>query len=202
MQTEDIYSSPKAALIDTNTPESENAFFSSSILKLAILYFATFGLYSLYWFYKNWKNYKDRTHENIMPIPRAIFYIFFTHSLFRAIKSESDDRGIDSNWNAAASATVFVLLTIASNVLDRISRTAETIGIVDYIGFAILFVLVWPLISAQRVVNRVNDDPEGKLNGSLSIYNFIFILLGLPLWVLVLAGFFNIDLSAVLGPVN
>jgi hypothetical protein len=57
-------------------------FYAVSQKKFLIMYIGTLGLYSVYWFYKHWSLYKKSENEEMWPIMRSIFQIFFTHSLF------------------------------------------------------------------------------------------------------------------------
>ena len=193
MTEENIYSTPKAELTDSHTAGSEIEFFPSSQTKLAILYFATFGMYPIYWFYKNWKLRKKAHGENVIPFLRALFYVFFTHSLFKKVEETSIAKGVATAWGATTLATVFVLLSILSNILEVINRESEVIGAIDYTGMIILVVLVWPLYVVQGVVNKVNNDPKGELNSSYSIYNYIFIVIGVLFWLLVMIGLFGLE---------
>lgn len=193
MTEENIYSTPKAELTDSHTAGSEVEFFPSSQTKLAILYFATFGMYPIYWFYKNWKLREKAHGENVIPFLRALFYVFFTHSLFKKVEETSIAKGVATAWGATTLATVFVLLSILSNILEVINRESEVIGAIDYISMIILVVLVWPLYVVQGVVNKVNNDPKGELNSSYSIYNYIFIVIGVLFWLLVMIGLFGLE---------
>ena len=195
MTEADIYSTPEADLEVARS--NQYAFFSTSILKLTVLYIVTFGLYPIYWFYKNWASYKEYTGIKLKPALRSIFYIIFTHSLFQKINEKAVNQGIETKWNAYVLATVFVLLTIVSSVLDTISRKTSSIGMADYISFALMFILMWPLITVQRTVNSVNNDPSGEINSSFSFYNYVFILLGVLVWILAVVGLSGIDISAL-----
>ena len=197
MSEENIYKTPEARLSVESYDESECLFFPVSQNKLIILFIATFGVYSIYWFYKNWKLQQKCMREKVNPALRSIFYIFFTHSLFRRIESAAKKEEIPTSWNANVLATVFVILSIISNVLDRVSRTTETVGIVDYVSVLMVFILLYPLYMVQEVVNKVNGDPYGKLNNSFSIYNVIFIVIGVFLWFLVGIGFFQSDINSI-----
>ncbi len=202
MTEENIYSTPKAELTDSHTAGSEIEFFPSSQIKLAILYFATFGMYPIYWFYKNWKLREKAHGENVIPFLRAFFYVFFTHSLFKKVEETSIAKGVATAWGATTLATVFVLLSILSNILEVINRESEVIGAIDYTGMIILVVLVWPLYVVQGVVNKVNNDPKGKLNSSYSIYNYIFIVIGVLFWILVMIGLFGLESDYINDLIN
>ncbi len=86
MSEEDIYTAPKSDLGNELTDGSKCEFFPTSQRKLVVLFIVTFGAYPVYWFYKNWALYKKNAEKKIMPLLRAIFYIFFTHSLFRIVE--------------------------------------------------------------------------------------------------------------------
>lgn len=197
MSDENIYAAPKAELCDADAAGRASLFFPTSPLKLAVLYFATLGAYPLYWFYKNWSIYKASSGESVTPILRAFFYVFFTHSLFNKIKDAAQQQGIEMPYGSGLLATIFVILALASNVLDRLSARTDEVGVVDFVGMVLMMVMVLPLLAIQRTVNRVNGDPAGALNSTFSGYNFIFMLLGLPLWLMVIVGLFDLDVSFV-----
>lgn len=201
MSENNIYTAPKAELIDK--PEEENPeFFPTSTKKLIILYIATLGIYPVYWFYKQWKYQQKVMDKKIIPILRSIFLVFFTHSLFRNIEAAAEKKNIAVSWGANALASVFIILIILSNVLDNFNRHSETITALDYISLLLLFPIAIPLYMVQLTINKINNDPQGKLNSRFSIYNYIFILLGVLWWLLILVGFQVIDLEAVLSSMD
>ena len=197
MSEEDIYTAPKSDLGNELIDGSKCEFFPTSQRKLVILFIATFGAYPVYWFYKNWELYKKNAEKKIMPLLRAIFYIFFTHSLFRRVEDAARRKEISISWGASSLATLFVILTITSTILDRAAENSVTIGLVDYASLAMVFILLGPIYMVQEVVNKINDDPQGRLNSAFSIYNFIFIVLGGLMWILVGIGLFQLDVSFI-----
>ncbi len=197
MSEENIYTAPKSELGNEPIDESRREFFPTSQRKLVILFIATFGLYPVYWFYKNWALRKKNVEKKIMPLLRAIFYIFFTHSLFRRVEDAAMRKGISISWSAGPLAAIFVILTIVSSILDRTAENSPTIGIVDYASLAIVFVLLGPIYMVQEVVNKINDDPQGRLNSSFSIYNYIFIIIGVLMWMLVGVGMLQLDIDFI-----
>ncbi len=140
---------------------------------------------------------KKNAEKKILPLLRAIFYIFFTHSLFRRVEDAARRKEISISWGASSLATLFVILTITSSILDRAAENSVTIGLVDYASLAMVFILLGPIYMVQEVVNKINGDPEGRLNSSFSIYNFIFIILGGLMWILVGIGLFQLDISFI-----
>jgi hypothetical protein len=167
---------------------ADGTFFPVASTKLAVMYIVTFGLYGVYWFYSNWRLQQPYLNKKINPALRAIFYVFFTHSLFRNIKRAAERKGIATDWPADMWATVFVVVTIASNFMDRASSELAGMAYLNIIGLALVFVLVLPLCKAQELVNMINDDPGGALNRSFTVYNYIFIALGGLVWVMAVMG--------------
>lgn len=76
-----LYEAPQSTLSDVESLEDKE-FYVVSIKKFTILFMATFGFYSIYWFYRNWKMSKAKYRDDIWPVARGIFSIFFVHSLF------------------------------------------------------------------------------------------------------------------------
>ncbi len=54
--------------------------------KLAILSVVTGGVYDIYWLYRQWQHIKLRDSLSVKPFWRAVFYIFFTYSLFKRLQ--------------------------------------------------------------------------------------------------------------------
>ena len=87
-------------------------FYVVSEFKFTLLFFGTLGLYQIYWFWNHWNSFKHSTKTSMIPILRAIFSIFFTHSLTREINSEIVSKGIDYKWDPGVVATWVVILNI------------------------------------------------------------------------------------------
>jgi len=203
MSGKNIYTAPESDLSIESIDGSKREFFPTSQRKLVILYIATFGYYTVYWFYKNWELYRKNAGKKILPLLRAIFYIFYTHSLFRRVEEAAMNKGISKSWGANRLATGFVILIIISYFVQTPSQKPETsgfylrlnvsdFGIWDFVSVAIFFILLSPIYMVQEVVNKLNDDPQGRLNSSFSIYNFIFIIIGALIWMLLGILFFQL----------
>ena len=197
MNNNELYATPKADLIDSENDNTQR-FFPASRKKLVIMYFATLGLYKIYWFYKHWdlqKSQKSLAGDDMIPLLRALFYVFFTHSLFKRIEDAAEIKNISKSWSAGPLATLFVILTLVSNFLDRISMRSDVYSMTDYIVFLLLLVLLFPIYAVQGTANQINNDAEEKLNSEFSIYNIIFILIGLVFWFLILVAALDVDVS-------
>ncbi|MDP5238162.1 hypothetical protein Q9Q94_01395 [Uliginosibacterium sp. 31-16] len=182
----DVYAPPKADLeIDDGVLEE---FYVVSKSKFLTLYLSTLGLYGIYWYYRNWKQQKQAHGLSIWPLPRAIFQVFFIHSLFRAISDGLRRNGLSYAWNAGSVATPLVIITLISNVADRLS--AKDIGEpwTGLISLATLFVMAALLNLAQGAVNAACKDPQGLSNKEFSGANIVWIVLGVIFWALALFG--------------
>jgi len=185
--TDEIYKPPESDLV-SGREEQTHRFFIVSKSKLAVLYLATLGLYLLYWFYSNWRSFRDTTGEKLWPIPRAIFYIFFTHSLFNKVDANLKAREIEFAWSPNLLATLFVILSIAGNVLDRLSFREIGSPYTDVVSIAILPVALLILLKAQQAINLSEDDPEGSSNSRFTVFNYLWIGLGFLFWALIVLG--------------
>jgi len=184
---DEIYKPPESDLT-SGREEQAHRFFIVSRAKLAVLYLSTLGLYALYWFYINWRNFRDATGEKIMPLPRAIFYIFFTHSLFRKVDANLKTRNIEFPWSPGLYASVFVILAIAGNILDRLSFREIGSPFTDVASIALLPVSLLLLLKAQQAINLSLDDPEGDFNSRFTVLNYLWIALGVIFWALIALG--------------
>ena len=153
---------------DNIEKSSENAgadqpeFFPVSEGKLITLYILSFGLCGIYWFYKNWKLQQPKIDKKILPVMRAIFSIFFTHSLFNRINKSAEHLEEKHKFNANLLATLFVAAIIIGNILDRVTMntgilealSSNTIIITSLIIFMIS---VYPMAVVQATVNSQPD---------------------------------------------
>ncbi len=183
----------KQSSSDTSFDSKGPEFFPVSEGKLMTLYILSFGLYGIYWFYKNWKLQQPRMEKNILPMMRAIFSIFFTHSLFKIINQRAKQLDTKHRFNANVLATFFVATIVVSNIIDNFSFSSATMMdlsnnsiIITAIG---LFMLsVYPLVKVQATVNRINNDMLGYLNHKYSLWNYVMMALCVILWVLLAMG--------------
>ncbi|EAR59985.1 hypothetical protein [Neptuniibacter caesariensis] len=184
------YAAPAAELKDAGSDSDVKSgdFYVVGVTKFTILFFATFALYPLYWFYRNWRAHKEATNANIWPVPRAIFSIFFTHSLFSIIDASLKSTGKSYNWKPSLVATLYVVFSIVSHMLDRLSMKEIGSPLTDVLSLAILPALYYPLLIAQKAVNQLEGDPEGEANQSLTVPNFLWMLLGIIFWALAIFG--------------
>lgn len=95
MEIDNIYRPPQ---VDMEAPAPQALekpaatsapFFQTSPLKVAVLSIATFGLYRFVWFYRQWAR-REKHGEDVSPLGRTIFLIFFVYGLFQDVNEEID----------------------------------------------------------------------------------------------------------------
>jgi hypothetical protein len=177
------------------TPESELAinddstkFYVVSIKKFTILFFLTVGLYSIYWFYKNWALYKSQTGSSIWPIARAIFAIFFTHRLFSEVQDSLNENEKTFDWNPNLVATIYVILSILSQILDKLSMKEIGSPITDLLSLVIIAFIYLPLLKAQKAINLSQGDIKGQANEKFTAANYIWMTIGVLIWIMTWFG--------------
>lgn len=179
---------PAADEVQLSAGEDRNLFYVVSKRKLAILFLATMGLYSIYWFYKNWDQYRDNTPYAseggaIWPVMRAIFSVFFIHSLFRKIKESAPAAPLLAQWSTNAHAWTMIALLMVSNLLDRLSARGIGSPETDLLSLLILLPLLSSFSKAQAMVNISCGDPDGTTNGKLTKANWAWMVAGGLVWV-------------------
>jgi hypothetical protein len=175
---------------------AEHPFYVVSRRKLTILFIATFGVYAIYWYYKNWSQYRkhgpssDEARESIWPVPRAIFSIFFIHSLFNKVKALGQDQPQVAAWRDDLGAWWLVILSIAVSVLDRMERKSIGLPYTSWFGYLGFLLLLFAYLKAQAMINASCGDPLGKSNDKLTGANWVWIVIGGLCWVgLFMSGF-------------
>lgn len=153
-----------------------------------MLWFATFGMYSLYWFWRHWKLHKLDKKLDIWPVPRAIFAIFFAHSLNSEIDYRIQRERLQHRWSPAGWATLFVIAILGGRLILRFLELAlsplETLAILvamQLCGAAFAY-------HSQRAANIACGDPDARANRHLTILNGVWLLLGAAFWLLLSLG--------------
>ena len=183
----DVYRPPESDLL-LGSEEKAHQFYVVSKLKVTVLFLATVGLYVIYWFYINWRNYRDTVGEKIMPAPRSIFYIFFTHSLFNKVDAVLKNKQIEYEWSPKILATLFVIVSIASNILDSLSYDEIGSPLTDILSIMILPITLLIVLKAQEAINLSQNDRDGLFNSRFSLYNYLWLALGIVFWILIAVG--------------
>jgi hypothetical protein len=185
------YEAPRADL--TTVDSAQPPLYVVSNKKFWVMMVMTLGLYSVYWFYRNWKLHKLGVRDNIWPVPRAIFNIFFTHSLCRVVDARIRHAGLSYNWSPGTIATIYVVLVLIERLADRLNRGPEPDLLLIGAGFVALFAAILMLWRIQVAINVACLDPNGESNDHFSAANYAWMAVGLVLIALVIVGTFYAD---------
>ncbi|MCK4524853.1 MAG: zinc-ribbon domain-containing protein [Candidatus Andersenbacteria bacterium] len=140
-------------------------YFSVSTRKLVFMSIVTFGFYPIYWFYKNWIAVKNQGGENIAPLWRSWFAIFYSDSIFNRIFISAHKLGYkkEDSFFLAIVYAIFILL----------ARLDEP--------FNLLFLLsVLPLLPVQKAINFNNSKiiNDYEADNKFSIWEKIIFIVG------------------------
>lgn len=158
-----------------------SAWFAVSPLKLVLMSLCTLNLYLFYWHHEQWAALKRSRGDNVSPLARAIFSIFYTHKLFGEIADAAGERA--AGLHAGLWATAYVGFLIFDRVVSRLD-----VGGIGLLGLAApLFVL--PI---QREINRQlrEANPSADLNERFGPLNIVALVLGTGFLGLILIGLF------------
>lgn len=182
-----IYDAPKADL-GKDDRIADHEFYVVSTQKFTILFLATFGIYSVFWFYRNWKMYKNYHDDDISPIARGIFSIFFAHSLFEYVDLAIERKSQKYNWSPSLYATLYVLFAIGGRIADKLSESSIGSPLTDIISILLIFTTCFVLARVQVAINFSQDDEQAQTNSRLTLANYLWCVPGLAIWVLALLG--------------
>lgn len=186
------YAPPQATVADgparAAAAAREAPFHIVSPGKAAALLFATSGLYGVYWYWRQWSQHKRALHLDIWPIPRAIFMIFFAHSLNQEIDHRLRREGLRYAWSPNLWATLYVIATISARILGRIPDEMTSPRMVVGAMIVILSAEALAIHRTQRAANVASGDPEALANRRLTVANYLWIGLGTVFWALLLIG--------------
>ncbi|WP_160152032.1 hypothetical protein [Microbulbifer sp. ALW1] len=193
--TSDIYQAPEADLRqDTDQGQAvaaeDREFYVVSGRKFLVLMIGTFGLYELYWAYRHWKNYSDSHRAAMWPVMRAIFFLFFAHSLCSKIDASLLSTHKKHSWSPTLVATLYVVFSLVSSIGDRLSGMDGVSIWVSFVAFGVFPVLIWCLYRIQVAANIACDDPQASSNASFTPANFIWLAIGFAIWAALLFGLY------------
>jgi len=191
--TDNPYKSPESNPLAPQFREQEQQFYVVSKVKFTLLFVMTLGFYEYYWLAVNWYRHRKATGISVWPLPRALFPIFFTHTLISAIDERLNKNNIIHRWNPLLWATLYVLAGIAYGILGEIIELSygdSEAKIKSYAAITVLiestFVLIdyFILLQILKAINIGHADPTGSSNSKLTVINYFWILLGLIFIVL------------------
>ncbi len=183
------YAAPSHDQLELAT-EASDRFYIVSGVKFLLLYLLTMGLYGLYWDYKQWALIKRATRGDEWPVMRAIFSVFFQHSLNAEIDQSLRRQQIAFDWNHNARATAVVIVMLVASISGRMSNREFGGLAVDLISVACVPLLAVLRLQVQRAANAACGDPDGRGNSQFTAANIIWFVIGSLFWLLVLVGIF------------
>lgn len=172
----DAYTPPTAELYNE---EPQDIFFALSIKKLIVLTVLTLGIYSIHWFYKNFRYVKKTYNDNSLPALRAIFSVIFCYSLFLNISIAMENQKMDSRLQAGMLASVYIVCSIIGQFAPGM------FSLVSLMGALVIYWVNHKIILLNQLVNT-----SYLPNSTFYWYDWLIIVIGLLLWVLIVAGVF------------
>jgi hypothetical protein len=171
------------------TVNQSTKFYVVAPRKFWLLYMLTLGFYGIAWFYQNWVHFKRATRDDdIWPAPRALFNIFFAHSLGRMVEASIMRDGTDYDWDSTPAATTYVIVTVVAGVCDRLAWNHIGTPTTDFIPLLLLPVAGWQLFSFQQAINVASHDPLGTSNSRMNWVNWIWLGIGTLLTLFAVYG--------------
>ncbi|KQZ30472.1 hypothetical protein [Duganella sp. Root1480D1] len=182
--SDNVYAAPNANFDEPSHSGVDDRFYVVSTRKMLTLFFLTFGLYHLYWNFRNWQLHKLATGEDLWPLPRALFAILFTRTLYREIAAY-DSTGNWRDWDCETYANGMVFLMFAGYALSWGGKSSTFLTVVSILLLLPIGIL---LKQAQAEVNARCGDPEGSSNDTFTVANIIWCTLGGVIWFLFAVG--------------
>lgn len=186
--SDSIYAPPEA---DVTAPSGEQPrYYIVAPFKFILLSLLTFTLYFVYWFYKNWRLIKEDDNDDLWAPARGFFYIFFTHALFTDVQQSFKTQERKWDWQPGLLATLFVIVTIVGNIIDRFIPYEAYPVLGSLLPLASTFIATFLLLPAQKAINAVSGDDAGSSNSKLTMANWAWLIVGGIFWLLILIGIF------------
>jgi hypothetical protein len=193
MMENNPYAAPQASLV--TRLEDGSPFYVVSSRKYWVMLLGTMGLYEIYWFYRNWLLHKEHAGSDIWPVARAIFSIFFAHSLNRLVDQQIKRQGLVFAWSPGPYALVYMATYIGQHALTIMSFAEVGTSVTDVLGLTLLLIAGWVLWRVQQAINVACGDPEGEANSAFTAANFAWLVFGTLLWILTISGIFISDIE-------
>lgn len=165
--------SAEKPVVDKQLPSGEALpFYSVSLLKLCVLSVVSLSLYNIYWFYKSWKHISAASGESMRPFWRAVFCVFFCHSLAERVKEKAVAVKGTSSLQPGAIAISFFLLTV-------IGRLPDPYWLISVLSFVPLAKIVIEIRAVHKAMF-----PNAELSDSWSWKSYTALSVGAPCAVL------------------
>ena len=145
-----------------------------------LLCFFTFGLYAVWWQFKVWRFLKEKEDLDIYPVARAIFSLFFIHSLLGRIDNEAKDKG-HPGINSDKYAAIYIVVAIIGRIVDRLP------GPISYVTLFIPAYIF--LIPSLRQLNYYwQEEAPHSVPRTMSTGTIVLLIFSVLLFLLVILG--------------
>ncbi len=181
-----LYSTPQSELM---SEQRQDELYVVSKTKFLVLYFATMGLYVMYWFYKNWSLYENSYKENIWPVARGIFTVFFAQALFFHVDVKVKEVDKNYSWRPAGLAACYIILTVVTHIVGRLSSRDIGSPYTDIISILLMPFIAIVLLKVQLAINIAMGDAEASVNNHFTAANIGWVLFGFIFWAFACFGF-------------
>jgi hypothetical protein len=161
-------------------PRFRTMYFQISPMKLILMSTCTFGLYQLYWYYKQWCHVQEQEKSDLMPLVRAIFSHLFCFLLFEKVQASAKVHGTLSSIRPDLLGVGWLIFS------TMLYRLPGPYWLATYL--AVLFLV--PVQIAANEINRITTPDQQVLGGSFSKWDIGIVVIGGPLFVLMLIGTF------------
>ncbi|MCZ4319348.1 hypothetical protein O4H26_10120 [Aequorivita viscosa] len=162
------------ALNETETTKIEIV----TLQKFIVLSIVSYGLYDIWWMYKTWKFFKEKDNLDIMPVPRAIFALFFMIGPFDRIQDFSQSKGYTKTFSSLGC----FLGVICFNLLGRLPEPYFIISFVSFLFFI-------PALEAFNHAIRNSANLEVTETERFNTRQLVLLICGGVFWLMVLMGF-------------
>lgn len=167
-----------------------------SVRKFWIMNIATAGLYSVYWSYRHYQTIRQNSNEDLWPVARAIFIIFFYRDLYRRFAVQALSRDQNFTFNHLQYATASVVVILISSLSGQLSGRGIGVPITNFLPLILVFAQTYLLAAAQSVANFASDDEQGSANANFTALNVLWMAMGALMWGLAIFGIY----AAVFNP--
>jgi hypothetical protein len=184
------YAPPSAAVADIAPAKAVAIprFFPVSRRKLVVMSTATLTLYQFVWFYLNWR-LVNRNGNNVAPLVRTFFTVIFCYALFDRVRWYRKDLP-SSALPAGLLALGWIVVSIASDVLDRVVERAGLALWIFLVALVLSYASVLFLLPVQDAIDAINraEVPDHDPNDRFTVWNWLWIVGGGFLTLTVVAG--------------
>lgn len=187
-----VYSAPKAELIDSSNAGDFGKHYVLPLSKLWIFSILSFGIFLIPWNYIHWRQIKLNEGSKIWPTPRALLSLFFVNSLFTKFELSKIKAGADHKWSPGSNASIYILCYLLLNFLDQIYAAVglSLAGASYWLLFLSSSIIpVVNISNAQRVANISANSPNGESNRQWTAGNYIWSAICVIFWILLFSVF-------------